>query len=85
MSVDNTAVIAFEDELEILITIKKDLCAIRSVAGMAAAYPSWGGESDAVRVISRAVVPIARDIDSVIEELEKAGESIKAEEQQGND
>lgn len=61
-----------EDELEELALVKKDLRALRSVAGMAAAYPAWGGEADAVRVIASALRSVEDRLSDVLGELYKA-------------
>ena len=58
-----------EDELEELFSVQNDLKALQSVAEMTAAYPAWGGDSDTVRVVACALVPIIDKLRDLTDEI----------------
>ena len=65
-----------EDELDELDSVQKDLQALCSVAEMTSSYPAWGGDSDTVRTIARALESIIEKIRDVTNEIhEQCGDS----------
>jgi hypothetical protein len=61
----------FEDELDELTSVEKDLKSLMSIAKMTTSYPAWGGDPDTVRVIACALGSLVDRLQNVNAALRK--------------